>query len=171
MFEVIALAFYFRKERFSVLRLKRKVARDKGVDEDTDGPHVDFFIVFAVEYLGCHVVGRAQRWGVAYLVFAELGEAEVDWPHCVVTGQHDVLRLYVTVNYSIGVTVIQSGNDLLRIFSCLLLTKCLVWLLRWGTKTTNLDERSGNISLARRLAEGRIQQWLLANNSHTKLQQ
>ena len=78
MFEVIALAFYFRKERFSVLRLKRKVAGDKGVDEDTDGPHVDFFIVFAVEYLGCHVVGRAQLHGKAYLVFAELGEAEVD---------------------------------------------------------------------------------------------
>ena len=52
-------------------------AEQHGVDEDAEGPHVNFPVVlFFLEDFGCHVVGGAAK-GVDLLLLGLAGEAEV----------------------------------------------------------------------------------------------
>ena len=68
----------------------------------------------AFHLLRSHVVGRAQHLaGVGYLP-AGFRNAEVHDLHRAVGGDHDVGRLYVTMNNSVGVRVIQAAADLPR---------------------------------------------------------
>ena len=98
-----------------VSRFERRLADDKGVDDDAERPDIDFIRVTALafEHLGCDVVRSTANSSLLFTVKVELRRqteiAQLDL-HLVV--EEKIPELQVAMDDSVLVKVLQGINDM-----------------------------------------------------------
>lgn len=108
MVKVIICLFDLAEDLSGVIALEWKITANQRVEEHTERPDVRLFAVGTFEHFWRHVVRCARHRGQLAIVSRGFGQAEVDQPHRIVVCDHDIVRLNITMNNVLGVTMIDS---------------------------------------------------------------
>ena len=117
MVKVIICLFDLSEDLGSIIALEWKIAANQRVEKHTERPDVRLFTVGAFKHFWRHVVRCARHRGQLTIVSRGFGQAEVDQPHRIVVRDHDIVRLYVTMNNVLGVTVVDSLEQTFHVAS------------------------------------------------------
>lgn len=104
--------------RLDVVCLKRRFAHQQGLDDDAEGPHVDFLgvAVLALENLWRDLVGGPADGALAFAVELQFGgQPEVADLDLHVAGEEEVAQLQVAVDHAVTVQLSEGSHNLDRL--------------------------------------------------------
>lgn len=106
MIEMIIGLFDLPENLCSSVALEGKIARDQGIEDDTQGPDICLLTVGAVKHFRGHVVRGACHSLQVPVVLGRLRKTKIDQTHRIVVSYHNVIWLDVPMHNVLSMTVI-----------------------------------------------------------------
>ena len=104
--EMVVSLLDLAEDLCSILALEGQVSTYERVQENTEGPYIGLLTVGAFEDLRCHVVRSSRHRGQLAVIARGLGQTEIDQAHCVVSCNHYVVGLNVTMHDVLSMTMV-----------------------------------------------------------------